>query len=452
MIKDIVKKLLPARLLNAYYQFYPFLGALWYRFPSKKLVVIGVTGTSGKSTVVRLITSILEQAGYKTASASSISFQIGSKETVNMLKMTMPGRMRLQKFLRQAVNSGCQYAVLEVTSEGIVQQRHRFINFDTAIFTNLTPEHIESHGSFKKYRQAKQELFKAAKNVHVINIDDENARYFLQIPSQEKICFGLKNSSERYKTVKAAHIKASNKSTEFLVDLANGVKICLPLPGVFNIYNALAAICVGLSQQIDLEICKQGLENTKGIPGRMEQVISEPFRVVVDYAITPEALETVYQTINSLFFPQRLVCVLGACGGGRDKWKRPVLGKIADKYCQKIILTNEDPYDENPQEIINQIENGIRNISVNPVRNNEGSQGKISNGVNQRSHQRKSAVFKILDRREAIRKALGLAEAGDVVIITGKGSEPWMCVEGGKKILWDDRQVVKEEFKKIFIP
>jgi UDP-N-acetylmuramoyl-L-alanyl-D-glutamate--2,6-diaminopimelate ligase len=196
------------------------------------------------------------------------------------------------------------------------------------------------------------------------------------------------------------------------------------LIGEFNIYNALAAICVGLSQNIPLKTCEKALEKVEGIPGRMELVISEPFKVFVDYAFTPNALEKVYQTISNqqLAINNKLICVLGSCGGGRDKWKRPVLGELAAKYCDEIIVTNEDPYDENPTEIIEQVA--------------QGAQGKAK---------------KILERREAIEEALKLAKENDTIIITGKGCEPSICVSGGKKILWDDRQVVREEFQKLKI-
>ena len=204
--------------------------------------------------------------------------------------------------------------------------------------------------------------------------------------------------------------------------------LSLNLLGDFNIYNALAAICLGLSQGIDLAKCKRSLASFRGVEGRMEEVISKPFRAIVDYAFTPNALEKVYQTLVNRFVKQtkgQLICVLGACGGGRDKWKRPVLGKIAAKYCNKVILTNEDPYDEDPMEIINQVAEGTQN-----------QQGK--------------SVYKILDRREAIKKSLELAKKDDVIIITGKGCEPSICLAQGKKIPWDDRRVLREEFEKIY--
>jgi len=449
MFKKILKKIIPFPLLLFYHYLLAILGAIFYRFPSRKLTVIGVTGTNGKSTTVELITKILEEAGYAVASTSSIEFKIKEKVWPNKLKMTMPGRFALQRFLYKAVKEKCQYAVLEVTSEGIKLFRHKFIDFDIAVFTNLRPEHIESHGSFENYKKAKGKLFKAAKGVHIINLDDKNAEYFLQFPSRKKICYGidyrLKTDWElkirNWKFIKATDVKVFERGVSFTVD---NVQFNLNLVGSFNVYNALAAICVGLSQNISLEVIKKALEKVKKMPGRMEEVISDPFRVVVDYAHTPDALEEVYKTlkndqssrINSTSTPpaalkrknttSKLICVLGACGGGRDRWKRPKLGEIAAAYCDKIILTNEDPYDEDPSQILFEIKSGISN-----------DQFPISN------------LYEILDRRKAIRKAMELAEPGDIVIITGKGCEPWMCVAGGKKIAWDDRKIVKEEFEKI---
>ncbi len=420
-MKNLIKKTTPGFLINWYHLSLAFFGAFFYGFPSKELTIIGVTGTSGKSTVVDLATRILEEASYKTASISSIRFKIGDREWENTLKMTMPGRLKLQKFLREAVKTGCKYAVLEVTSEGIKQYRHKFTKFDTAVFNNLSPEHIESHGGFENYRTCKGKLFQATKNIHIINLDDDSAEYFLQFPAARKFGFTTpKNGGPTSAEVKARNIKVFPSGVEFSI---GNTGFNLNLSGEFNVYNALAAISVGLSQGISLETCKRALEKAKGIPGRMEIVIKEPFKVIVDYAITPVALEKVYQTITRQLIgspTNKLICVLGACGGGRDKWKRPVFGEIAAKYCKEIIITNEDPYDEDPMEIINQVA--------------EGTSGRAE---------------KILDRREAIREAIKNVQPNDVVIITGKGCEPWMCVAGGKKVPWDDRRIAREEFARL---
>jgi UDP-N-acetylmuramoyl-L-alanyl-D-glutamate--2,6-diaminopimelate ligase len=400
-MKEILKKFLPSFVLSFYHFILAFLGALIYGFPSKKLILIGVTGTNGKTTTTEMIASIFEKAGKKIALLNSIRFKIGEKEEINKLRMTMPGRFFIQRFLKKAVKEGCEYAILEVTSEGIKQHRHRFLDFKVAVFTNLAPEHIEAHGSFEKYREAKGKFFQTTKEIHVINVEDKNSDYFLKFPAKRKITYGLKTGD---------------------INLEN-TKLKLKIPGEFNIYNALAAISVAISQGIDKDFAIKVLEEFRGVPGRMEEVISKPFKVIVDYAFTPNALEKVYQTLKNSNFQlpnSKLICVLGACGGGRDKWKRPVLGELAAKYCDEVIITNEDPYDEDPWQIIEQVASGT-----------------------------KGKARKILDRREAIRTALKLAKEGDIVVITGKGCEPSIVIKG-KKIPWDDRKVVREEFQKIY--
>lgn len=391
IIRRVVPQFLFTFLQPFYHRFLAWFAALWYRNPSKKLVVIGVTGTNGKSTVVELLAEIIEEAGYRVASASSIRFRIADHEKSNDYKMTMPGRLFLQKFLRKAVESGCTHAVLEVTSEGIKQFRHAHITFSVAVITNITPEHIESHGSFKAYRAAKAELFHVSPT-HVLNEDDkETYAYLSQVHAEKRFTYAL---------------------ARFPKDLH------IYLPGEFNRANALAALTAAQAVGIPHEVSKRALERVGYIPGRLEVVQARPFGVVVDYAHTPDALEKVYTELSA----PHLICVLGSAGGGRDKWKRPELGKIAARYCSTIILTNEDPYDEEPEDIIRDVEKGL-----------------LLPGKNQPDYQ------KILDRREAIREALKRAEKGDVVVITGKGCEQWIMGPGGSKIAWDDREVVKEE-------
>jgi len=425
-MKSFLKKIIPTFLIDAYHFLPSFFGAIYYRWPSRQIKVIAVTGTNGKSSVVDLAKHVLEEAGFKVAASSSVSFQIGDQQEPNTLRMTMPDGFYLQGFLRKAVDARCDYVILETTSEGIKQHRHRFINFELAAITNLTPEHIEAHGGFENYKKAKSRLFKAVRKIHVLNLDDEYFEYFSQFSAQEKYGYGLSElkfnnnaSNSNIHRVLADNVLASDNGVHFSV---SDIEIHLNLLGKFNVYNALAVICIGLSQGVNLETCKRGLEKANGIPGRMEIVISDPFKVIVDYAFTPNALNQVYKTIKDNFNPSKMVCVLGACGGGRDKWKRPILGELAARYCDKIIVTNEDPYDEDPMEIINQVAGGVGEKAI-----------------------------KILDRREAINRALVLAKPGDAVIITGKGCEPSICLFGGKKISWDDRRVVKEEFNKLKI-
>ncbi|MBU2218933.1 UDP-N-acetylmuramoyl-L-alanyl-D-glutamate--2,6-diaminopimelate ligase [Patescibacteria group bacterium] len=408
----IGRKIIPEKIFKKlqpiYHLLMAFLSALIYRFPSRKIFVLGVTGTKGKTSTIEIISAILEQAGYKTALASSLRFKTDKDSEKNELKMTMPGRFFMQKFLRKAVKQKCQYVILEMTSEGAIQHRHKFIELNALIFTNLAPEHIESHGSFENYRNAKLKYFKALEKsdknlkIIIINEDDPNASYFLNFNIDNKIKYGLKNL-ESY-----------------------NIKIPQKLMGEFNLYNISAAIAFAKSQNIDTETVKSAIEKFSGIEGRMEEINEgQDFKIIVDYAHTPDSLEKVYETFQT----SRKICVLGSAGGGRDKWKRPEMGKIASRHCDQIILTNEDPYDENPAKILDDIEAGfseIRNSNIE-IRNYE----------------------KILDRREAIQKSLSYAKTGDAVIITGKGAEPWLMGPKGTKIKWDDREVVREALKQI---
>ncbi len=424
---NLLRKIIPSVILLAvrplYHKFLAFLGALIYRFPSKEIIVIGITGTKGKSTTVELISKILQEAGYKVGSSSSIQFRIGDRAWLNTIKMTMPGRFKIQKLLREAVDHGCKYFVLEVTSEGIIQSRHLFIDFDIVALTNIHPEHIEAHKSFENYKKAKGELFKAINNsarknidnkiinkTAFINADDKESDYFLSLVRVSKITYSLKE---------VEYALSVNRSRLVFDNTIINIKLL----GKFNIYNALLSIKICLALGINLTIIKEALEKVAIIAGRMEEVkINQDFKVFVDYAHTPESLESVYEFLSGQ--SKNLICVLGSAGGGRDKFKRPLLGKIAAKYCRDIIITNEDPYDEDPYAIIQDVARGV-NSKILP---------KL-----------------IIDRREAISAALDLAKKNDVVIITGKGCEPWMMLSNGKKISWDDRKVVAEELQKNFL-
>lgn len=416
--KEIVKKILPKSLVGAYHFALALAAALSCGFPSRKLKVIGITGTNGKSTAAIMIAKILEIAGYKTALSSSIEFRIGNRSWKNRSRMTMPGRFALQKFLRDAAGAGCDYAVIEVSSEGIKQHRHRFIDFEIAAITSVTPEHIESHGSFDKYLAAKGELFGVCKKIHVLNADDANYGFFAKFFAQKKYVYSLDGQSiVNGNTLSARNLRISASGSSFEI---GGIRFDLNLPGEFNISNAMAAICAAQSQEVGLEVCREALAKVKTVPGRMEKVVSDPFEVFVDYAVTPDSLKKAYQTLKSDVGQGRLICVLGSCGGGRDKWKRPVMGNLAKEYCDLAIITDEDPYDEDSMAIIGQI---------------AGAEC--------------AKVEKIADRRRAIAKALKNARPGDKVIVTGKGCEESMCVAGGKKIPWSDKHVVLEELKKL---
>lgn len=400
---------------DIYHYFLAFIGNVIYRFPSRKIFVIGITGTKGKSTTLELVNAIFEAAGRKTALVSSLRFKIGDKSIKNMTGMTMPGRFFLQKKLRKAVDAGCQYFLVEVTSQGILQHRHRFINWDAALVTNVQPEHIEAHGSFAKYRESKESFFRyvAKKSSKVnklffVNDDDPSKSYFVNAVSS------LAGQANGGKIIYFSREK-------FIDEELNSGKESIGdwLQSNFNLENAAAASAIVESQGIAWPLIQRTLKSFKGVPGRMDYVQEKPFAVVIDYAHTPDSLEKVYQTLMMRASNKKLICVLGAAGGGRDKWKRPVLGRVAEKYCKKIILTNEDPFDEDPLGILDQIESGF-------------------------SKKQNQNYFKILDRREAIGKAISLAKNEDTIIITGKGTEDWIRIKKGKKISWNERETVEE--------
>lgn len=391
-------------LKSIYHYLLAWLGSFLYGHPSKKIFVIGVTGTKGKSTVIELINYILESAGRRTALISSVRIKVADGTKQNLTGMSMPGRFYLQKFLKKAVEQDCEYAIIEVTSQGILQYRDRFIDFDAALVTNLEPEHIEAHGSFEKYRDSKVRFFrnaalhsrKAGKTFFINEEIKDRHHFVLAAGRSGKVVF--------YSRYDFAKMRFKPK-----------------LLGDFNLENISGAVSVARSQNIDWDVIKIAVENFDGVPGRMEFIQKHPFAVIIDYAHTPDSLTKVYQTLKqhtSRTSRYKTICVLGAAGGGRDAWKRPVMGEIAANYCDEIILTNEDPFDEDPEEIIGQIAQGIKNTGLN----------------------KKYKV--VLDRREAIRAAIRSAKKNDIVIITGKGSESSIRVAGGKKIPWNEREVV----------
>lgn len=386
-----------------YHYLLAWLGSRIYRQPSRKLFVIGVTGTKGKSTVIELISAILEAANKKTAVISSVRFKNDLLSSRNLTGMTMPGRFLLQKLLFEAAQNSCDYAIMEVTSQGVLQHRHRFIDFDAAILTNLEPEHIEAHGSYENYRDSKVKFFRdvASRSLKKTKL------FFINSEILDKDYF-----------LKAAEGKG--RIILFEKGDVQKMKIKTKLLGEFNLENIAATIAFARSRNIDWETIRSAIENFDGVPGRLEFVQKIPFSVIIDYAHTPDSLEKVYKTLKAKSYKlkaSKLICVLGSAGGGRDVWKRPVMGEIAAKYCDQIILTNEDPFDEDPAEIINQIESGI------PPEQRKKSQ-------------------KIIDRKAAIKKAIQSAKKGDTVIITGKGSEPYLRSAGGKKIPWNEREIV----------
>ncbi len=392
---------------NRYHHFLAWFGNLYYRNPSKELTVIGITGTKGKSTTAELLHAVLTAAGYKVAALSSVHVKIAGQTEKNRTGNTMPGRMFIQKFLRQAADAGCTYAIIEVTSQGVVQHRHKFIQFDVAAMTCLHPEHIESHGSFENYREAKTSFFKyvdekSAKpaKTFFINSDSPQSPFFEDAVSQGKVIWYGRKDVERLTQDKKIQI-----SSWLLSD--------------FNLENAALVSAIAQSVGIKQEVVDGVFREFKGVPGRLEFVThpNKPL-AVIDYAHTPESLRAVYVFLKTK--GERLIGVIGSAGGGRDKWKRPQMAAIAEEFCDEVILTSDDPYDEDPKNIIEEMKKGMQ-------------------------HPEKAHI--ILDRKEAIHKAIHLAKTKDVVAITGMGSQEWFYGPKGKKIAWSERGIAEEALK-----
>lgn len=395
---------------RAYHFALAWFAAVRYGFPGRSIVVIGVTGTKGKTTTVELISSILEAAGQKVALISSLRVKVGEQSAKNMSGNSMPGRGYLQRFLRTAVDAGCRYAVVEVTSEGVRSFRHLGIRWRVAELTNLSPEHIESHGSFENYRDAKLSFLKYAANQGAfvfVNSGNEHAQYFTaRLPEEQVKAYSVKD---------APQIETKDRLQSLVQE--------------FNRENEASAAAIGRLLGIEEKVIAQALAKFEGVPGRMDFVQTSPFSVVVDYAHTPDSLEKVYTSLRGYIGPEKkLICVLGACGGGRDKWKRPKMGQIAAAHCDEIILTNEDPYNEEPRTVLEQVAQGFtRDESL--------------------KHFDREPEY-ILDRKEAIEKAVSLAQEGDAVVMTGKGSESWIHMENDKKIPWNEKEIAQEALKK----
>lgn len=435
-IKKILKKLLPKKIFLFYHYCLAILGSIFYGFPGKKMIVIGITGTKGKSSTANFIWSCLFVAGHKTGLISTANIRINEKEFLNKRQMTMPGRCVIQKLMAQMVKQGCEYCVAEITSEGIKQYRHLGLYIDIVIFTNLSPEHIESHGSFEKYKQAKGEIFKTLSHyknykkinnkkiekIIIANNDNEYADYFLNFSSDKKITFGFQEKADYV----AKEIRETNSGTEFQV---LGKKFKLNILGKFNVYNALPAIIISHLIGIKDDLIAKGLRELKMIPGRME-IINEGqnFTVIVDYAHEAQSITNVLQTANNIkSIGAKTIILLGAEGGGRDRAKRPIIGEIASKNADFIVISNVDPYESDPKQILEDIA-----VSVEKF-------GKI----------REKDLFVIEDRRQGIRKALSLAQEKDIVLITSKGADQSINLNG-EYLPWDDRVIVKEELNKMY--
>lgn len=473
-MKELLKKILPESFILAYHYFLSVLAVFIYGFPSRKMVVIGVTGTKGKTSTANFIWACLNAGGKKTGIITTANIRIDEDESLNNYHMTMPGRFSIQKTLAKMVKAGCKFCVVETTSQGIRQYRHIGVDYDMAVFTNLTPEHISAHKDFSEYKKMKGKMFAAlaqskAKKIDgkriektiIVNFDSEHKDYFLDFAADKRVTYGLEGGDF------VAKIMEENETG---VKFQVGKSIFkINILGKFNIYNTLPAIIIAKIFEIKDEAIGVGLWNLKIIPGRMEEINEgQDFKLFIDYAHEKASMTGALLAVNKIknfsvrhpelvdrvslklqrvaqgsqtveikekaedqeFFVKngegKIIVLLGAEGGGRDKTKRFEMGEVVAKMADFVIASNVDPYNDNPREIAEDIVLTAEKF------------GKIRN----------ENLFLIEDRREGIKKAITLAKSGDIVIITGKGAEQTMII-GGKTIPWDDRVVAREELRKI---
>jgi UDP-N-acetylmuramoyl-L-alanyl-D-glutamate--2,6-diaminopimelate ligase len=401
------------------------LGILLYRFPAKEMIVIGVTGTKGKTSTVNFIHSVLSETVEKVGLISTANIKIGDKEFPNKYHMSMPGRFILQKYLREMKNAGCKYVVLEVTSEGIKQWRHLGLFLDVAVFTNLSPEHLASHkGSFAEYRETKTRIFKRhifdKLKLIIVNADDENSDYFLEAPKDtlEKLNYSMGRVSNLTED-------ESGVSFEFGKEVYK-----LNILGKFNIYNALPAILLGEKYGLTALQIKEGLSKLNLIPGRMELIQEgQDFKVIVDYAHEKLSMNSLLDSAKNLKrnpVANKIIIVLGGDGGGRDEQRLYDMGAVVGEKADIVIVADSDPYFDD--EI----------ILAKKIADEAAKNGKVF----------EKDLFIIIDRVGAIKKAIEMANSGDVVLLTTRGSLNTMSIKG-QKVFSDDRAIAREVIKNL---
>jgi len=408
--ENIVKIIVP----NSRYSL-ALLANKFYGVPSQKMKMIGVTGTNGKTTTTHIIESILIQK-YRVGLIGTLYYKLNGE--IHQSKDTTPEPPDLQEIFTQMVERDIEYCAMEVSSHGIDFFRVHGIDYDVGLFTNLTQDHLDYHKTMEHYLQTKIKLFKWLKpnDYAIANVDDTHAQHFLNATIAKPITFGINRQAD----MMAKDINLSIKGTQYRLCTPIGeIDVNQKLVGLFNVYNSLAAASAAISQQFDLETIKAGLEKNIRVAGRFELVDrGQPFSVVVDYAHTPDGMEKVLELAKNLN-PKRVITVFG-CGGDRDHEKRPVMGKIADQYSDTVVLTADNPRNEDPEQIIDQIVQGMRNKSYH----------------------------RIIDRREAIEFAIQQAQPGDIVMIVGKGHETTQTLND-RTIHFNDVEEVEKILEKL---
>lgn len=409
------------------------------------MIIVGVTGTKGKSTVVNMLSFVLKKLDIKYASYSTLETSNNNASNLNTQKMTMPGRWTLPMYFKNAFKNGARIGIIEATSSGLNQFRGDAFNFDIAAITNLQKEHIEIHGGFENYKKAKGRLFKLLTKynhkfidnkkidkISIVNLDDDNSSYFLDFKADKKYVVSLKENKNNTK-INILNLNLM-KPDNLIVDATGihfdfeGIHFDINLFGTFNVYNLMVALVILKALKVDMNKVTEALKEYQGAQGRMEFVRTKTNKnVIVDYAHTPDSLKAVLTTLKEMGF-NKVISVIGACGGSRDKWKRPEMGKIASELSDYTIVTNEDPYDEDLYKIMNAIYMGITD---------------------------KEKARIVPDRIEAIHKGIDMLNNEDeVLILTGKGSEKVIMVKGGirgtmKQEYIGDYEVAKQYLEKM---
>ncbi len=399
------------------------VAARFYDYPARKMKIVGVTGTNGKTTTTNLINAIYREHGMKTGLIGTIRNCIGDR--VLPVEHTTPESADLQKLLAEMAAEEVQAVVMEASSHALALYRVEECAFDTAVFTNLTQDHLDFHGDMQQYLEAKSLLFaglerdnhKPGRKCAVVNIDDSAAEQIVAACHVPVITYGLHKDAD----IKARNVCITAQGVAFqAVTGSEMINLQLRLTGKFNVYNALAALAAGVADNIPLSTIKAALERVSGVPGRFELVdLGQPFAVVVDYAHTPDGLENVLATAREIT-TGRLITVFG-CGGDRDRAKRPMMGEIAARMSELALITSDNPRSENPLTIIDDILAGVRLV--------EGA-----------------CYMVVSDRREAIKQAICAANPGDVVIIAGKGHEDYQII-GSQRLHFDDREEALETLR-----
>ncbi len=393
------------------------LADAYYDFPSKKLKLTGITGTNGKTTTASLSYELFKDLGYKTGLISTVVVKINNKDFP--ATHTTPDPMTINKYLSKMLEEGVEYVFMEVSSHGIDQKRVQNLDFDAGVFTNLTHDHLDYHKNFINYRDTKKQFFDnlPKHSFALVNIDDRNGMFMLQNTNAKKLTYALKNPAEH-------KVKILEQNFTGMLLLIDQKEVWVKLIGEFNAYNALAVYAIAVNFGLDQFDVLQSLSKLNSVDGRFEILLSPSGKIaIVDYAHTPDALENVLKTINNIRpnNTEKLVTIVGA-GGNRDKTKRPEMASVAVKYSNQVIFTSDNPRDENPDDIIDDMEAGVPG-----------------------EHYKKT--LRITDRRQAIRAAVQLANTGDIILIAGKGHEDYQIVNGIKSH-FDDREEVQKAFEK----